>query len=64
MVTEPTRLATHGRQLLGTTLTEAGALLVGDDRRTLHGVSPIRPLDGRGPAQRDVLVVTYDSGWP
>ncbi|MHA7651557.1 2OG-Fe dioxygenase family protein [Mycobacterium sp. ML4] len=47
-----------GRPLLTTTLAEPGALLVGDDRRTLHGVSPMRPIDGSGPAQRDVLVMT------
>lgn len=50
-----------GRQLLATTLEEPGTLLVGDDRRTLHGVSPIRPIDGSGPAQRDVLVITFAS---
>ena len=32
-----------GRQLLRTTLAEPGTLLLGDDRRTLHGVSPISP---------------------
>ena len=53
-----------GRQLLATTLTEPGTLLLGDDRRTLHGVSPIRPIDSSGPAQRDVLVITFASAWP
>jgi hypothetical protein len=53
-----------GRQLLATTLSEPGTLLLGDDRRTLHGVSPIRPIDASGPAQRDVLVVTFASAWP
>ncbi|WP_407686620.1 2OG-Fe dioxygenase family protein [Mycobacterium sp. HUMS_1102779] len=53
-----------GRPLLTATLTEPGELLLGDDRRTLHGVSPIRPLDPRAPAQRDVLVVTLASRWP
>jgi hypothetical protein len=53
-----------GRPLLATTLTEPGTLLLGDDRRTLHGVSPIRPIDGSGPAQRDVLVITFASAWP
>ena len=33
-----------GRQLLATTLCEPGTLLLGDDRRTLHGVSPVRSL--------------------
>ncbi len=53
-----------GRRLLATTLTEPGALVLGDDRRTLHAVSPIRPIDASGPAQRDVLVVTFASAWP
>lgn len=53
-----------GRTLLTTTLAEPGALLLGDDRRTLHGVSPVRPIDRSGPAQRDVLVITFASRWP
>ncbi|AGB23725.1 hypothetical protein Mycsm_03425 [Mycobacterium sp. JS623] len=48
-----------GRPLLSATLNEPGTLLFGDDRRTLHGVSPIRPRDPSRPAQRDVLVVTF-----
>ncbi len=47
-----------GREILTTVLTEPGALLVGDDRRTWHSVSPIRPVDPGAPARRDVLVVT------
>ncbi|MCV7089497.1 2OG-Fe dioxygenase family protein [Mycobacterium interjectum] len=54
----------RGRPLLATTLAEPGTLMLGDDRRTLHGVSPIRPIDGSGPAQRDVLVITFASAWP
>lgn len=50
-----------GRRLLATTLVEPGTLLVGDDRRIVHGVSPIRPIDDSGPAQRDVLVITFAS---
>lgn len=48
-----------GVRLLETTLGEPGMLLVGDDRRTMHGVSPIRPRDRRRPAWRDVLVITF-----
>jgi len=48
----------EGRRLLATTLDEPGTLLLGDDRRTLHGVTPVRPADPSQPAQRDVLVVT------
>jgi hypothetical protein len=48
-----------GTLLLSTTLSEPGALLLGDDRRTLHSVSPVRPVDRRRPAYRDVLVTTF-----
>lgn len=48
-----------GRHLLSVTLQEPGTLLLGDDRRSLHGVSPIRPRDPSRPARRDVLVVTF-----
>lgn len=48
-----------GRHLLSTTLSETGTLLLGDDRRTLHGVTPIGPVDPSKPARRDVLVVTF-----
>jgi hypothetical protein len=48
-----------GEHLLRTTLADRGTLLLGDDRRTLHGVSPIRSRDPSRPARRDVLVVTF-----
>jgi hypothetical protein len=47
-----------GHEILGVTLSEPGTLLVGDDRRTWHSVSPIRPVDPAAPSVRDVLVVT------
>lgn len=49
----------YGRQLLATTLSEPGTLLLGDDRRTVHGVTLIQPVDPNQPAQRDVLVITF-----
>jgi len=52
----------EGRLLLTTTLSEPGALLLADDRRTLHSVSPVRPVDRSRPAYRDVLVVTFTPG--
>jgi hypothetical protein len=61
---ESTVCEPDGRTLLTTTLAEPGTLLLGDDRRTLHSVSPVRPIDGSGPAQRDVLVITFASAWP
>ena len=30
-----------------------------DDRRVMHGVTPIRPIDPPRPGHRDVLVVTF-----
>ena len=48
-----------GHRILSTTLREPGTLLLGDDRRTLHGVSTIRPRDPSRQAQRDVLVITF-----
>ncbi len=48
-----------GTLLLTTTLSEPGALLLGDDRRTLHSVSPVRPVDRSRPAYRDVLVMAF-----
>lgn len=56
---ESTVFDMDGRRLLATTLSERGTLLLGDDRRTVHGVSPIRPLDESAPAVRDVLVITF-----
>ncbi|KUL36896.1 hypothetical protein ADL22_23690 [Streptomyces sp. NRRL F-4489] len=50
--------APDGRELLTTTLDAPATLLVADDRRTLHSVSPIRPVDPSSPAFRDVLVAT------
>ncbi|CAG7649504.1 2OG-Fe dioxygenase family protein [Actinacidiphila bryophytorum] len=52
----------RGAPLLTTTLSEPGALLLGDDRRTLHSVSPVRAADSGRPAHRDVLVVTFAPG--
>jgi hypothetical protein len=48
-----------GERLLATTLSEPGTMLLGDDRTTVHGVTPIRPLDPARPARRDVLVTTF-----
>lgn len=58
---ESTVFDASGKHLLTTTLCEPGTLLLGDDRRTVHGVSPIQPLDASAPALRDVLVVTFAS---
>ncbi|MFD4526776.1 2OG-Fe dioxygenase family protein [Streptomyces sp. NPDC058470] len=49
----------EGEHLLTTTLSEAGDLLLGDDRRTLHSVTPVQPVDPERAAHRDVLVIAY-----
>ncbi|MBY0288837.1 MAG: 2OG-Fe dioxygenase family protein [Mycobacteriaceae bacterium] len=54
----------EGSCLMETTMHEPGTLLLGDDRRTLHGVSPIRPRDPDEPAWRDVLVLTFAPSSP
>ena len=56
---ETTVVDANGKHVLTTTLSEPGTLLVGDDRRTRHGVTRIQPIDPAGPARRDVLVVTF-----
>ena len=56
---ESTVVDMTGETLLVTTLREPGTLLLGDDRKTLHGVSPIRPVDPTEAARRDVLVITF-----
>ncbi|MFT2015532.1 2OG-Fe dioxygenase family protein [Streptomyces sp. 796.1] len=48
-----------GTPLLTAVLDEPGTLLVGDDRRTWHEVSALRPEDPARPARRDVLVTTF-----
>ncbi len=53
-----------GERLVTTTLREPGTFLLGDDRCTWHGVSPIRPVDPGKPARRDVLVVTFAPSAP
>ncbi|MER7520310.1 2OG-Fe dioxygenase family protein [Streptomyces sp. NPDC126499] len=47
-----------GVPLFRTVLDRPGTLLLGDDRRTLHGVSAVRPRAPGRCAHRDVLVIT------
>jgi hypothetical protein len=48
-----------GRELVSFTLaTPLDAALV-DDRRAMHGVTPVEPLDPASPGFRDVLVATF-----
>ncbi|VFA97213.1 2OG-Fe dioxygenase family protein [Nocardia cyriacigeorgica] len=54
-----TVFAPDGTVLLSATLDQPGDLLLGDDRRTLHDVSPLHPARPEHPAYRDVLVTTF-----
>ncbi|HWU69118.1 MAG TPA: 2OG-Fe dioxygenase family protein [Stenotrophobium sp.] len=51
--------APDGRPLGSFTLTHPFDATLIDDRRVLHGVTPVTPLDPAQPAYRDVLVVTF-----
>ena len=53
-----------GASLGSFTLTKPGDAVFLNDRRVLHGVTPIRPLDRAQPALRDVLVVTFRQDAP
>ncbi|CAM4456421.1 2OG-Fe dioxygenase family protein [Nocardia ninae] len=48
-----------GKRLRTVTLTEPGELLLNDDQRTYHAVTPIEAIDKNQPAHRDVLVLNY-----
>jgi hypothetical protein len=49
----------HGRPLGRFTLCEPGDMVVLDDRRIRHGVTPIRAVRATSAAYRDALVVTW-----
>ena len=53
--------ADDGEHLVTTTLSEPGAILLGDDRRTLHEVTAVHPEDSEEPGHRDVLIMAYTS---
>ncbi|MFC7813291.1 2OG-Fe dioxygenase family protein [Streptomyces sp. NPDC057367] len=50
-----------GELLVTTTLREPGDILLGDDRRTFHGVTAVRPDDDGEPGHRDVLIMAFTS---
>ncbi|WP_340264947.1 2OG-Fe dioxygenase family protein [Sphingobium mellinum] len=55
-----TRIGTPDGTSLGEfTLAEPGDAVLIDDRRTMHGVTEIHPVDANSPAWRDALVVTF-----
>ena len=51
--------APDGRSLGSFTLTQPCDAALLDDRRVMHGVTAVQPVDPSRPAWRDVLVVTY-----
>ncbi|MGK7862587.1 2OG-Fe dioxygenase family protein [Falsiroseomonas sp. E2-1-a4] len=51
--------APEGRRLGAFTLTDPLDAVLLDDRRILHGVTPVTPHDPARPAWRDVLVLTF-----
>jgi hypothetical protein len=51
-----------GKPLGRFTLGAPGDAVLLNDRRILHGVTPVLPLDGAGLACRDALVVTWRAG--
>jgi len=51
--------ALDGRTLGSFTLTEPLDAALVDDRRVMHGVTPVGPVDASRPGFRDVLVVTF-----
>ncbi|HET8997886.1 MAG TPA: 2OG-Fe dioxygenase family protein [Acetobacteraceae bacterium] len=52
----------EGRTLGSFTLTEPLDAALVDDRRVMHGVTPVEPVDPDQPGFRDVLVVTFRRG--
>ena len=60
-----TSICTLDHRPLGAfTLTDPMDAVFVDDRRILHGVTPITPIDPTQPAYRDVLVVTLRGDVP
>lgn len=55
-----TQVASPEGEALGSfTLEKPGDAVLLDDRRVMHGVTPVRPLDPGKPSWRDVLVLTF-----
>jgi hypothetical protein len=59
-LTQPFDAASAKPPLLGSfTLTQPFDAALVEDRRVMHGVTPVTPIDPTLPAYRDVLVVTF-----
>lgn len=48
-----------GEELATVTLNDRGEILMGDDRKTMHSVSPIHPVEPFSQGHRDVLVIAF-----
>ncbi|MFL6161977.1 MAG: 2OG-Fe dioxygenase family protein [Jatrophihabitantaceae bacterium] len=48
-----------GAEIISTTLSRRGELLICDDRLTTHSVTPISPVEGFTSGHRDVLVIAF-----
>lgn len=54
-----TGIQIDGREAASFTLSHPCDAVLLDDRRVMHGVTPIRPIDPSRPGHRDVLVLTF-----
>ncbi|SHI92349.1 hypothetical protein SAMN02745194_01387 [Roseomonas rosea] len=54
-----TGIQIDGREEASFTLSAPCDAVLLDDRRVMHGVTPIRPIDPARPGHRDVLVLTF-----
>jgi len=54
-----TGIQIDGREAASFTLQEPCDAVLLDDRRVMHGVTPIHPIDPARPGHRDVLVITF-----
>jgi hypothetical protein len=57
-----TGIQIDGREEASFTLAHPCDAVLLDDRRVMHGVTPIRPIDPARPGHRDVLVLTFRRG--
>ena len=54
-----TGIQIDGREAASFTLSDPCDAVLLDDRRVMHGVTPIRPIEPSKPGHRDVLVLTF-----
>jgi hypothetical protein len=49
-----------GTAIFSYQMSEPGDQILLDDRRVMHDVTPVLPVDAGRPAHRDVLIVDFD----